>query len=120
MQLNAYPQIADYRQQVFDIYARVRETAQDPKNRWKRFRSNQDNLFKTHTQTALTPQQVSEFSLLPYFPNNPEYRFTLPIESLKDQAEVRINLQDDGPTLLLPFGQVSFELAGEPACLTLY
>jgi uncharacterized protein (DUF1684 family) len=120
MQLNAYPQIADYRQQVFDIYARVRETALDPKTRWDRFRAEQDHLFKKHPQTALSAQQVSEFTSLPYFPYNPDYRFTLPIEPLKDQEEVRINLQDDGPTLLLPFAQVSFYLAGKPFCLTLY
>ena len=113
MQLNDYLQIADYRQQVFDIYARVREPDVAPEKRWLRFRSARDHLFKTHPQTALTPQQVTKFSSLPYFPYDPDYRFILPIEPLKDQAEVRINLQDDGPTLLLPFGQVTFTLSGE-------
>lgn len=120
MQLNAYTQIADYRQQVFDIYARVREPGMAPEKRWLRFRTDLDHLFKTHPQTALTPHQVTKFSSLPYFPYDPEYRFILPIEPLKDQEEVRINLQDDGPTLLLPFGQVTLKLSGEPVCLTLY
>ena len=120
MQLNDYLQIADYRQQVFDIYTRVREPDVVPEERWLRFRSALDHLFKTHPQTALTPQQVTKFSSLPYFPYDPVYRFILPIESLKDKQEVRINLQDDGPTLLLPFGQVTLTLSGEPVCLTLY
>jgi uncharacterized protein (DUF1684 family) len=120
MQLNDYLQIADYRQQVFDIYTRVREPDVVPEERWLRFRSALDHLFKTHPQTALTPQQVTKFSSLPYFPYDPVYRFILPIESLKDKEEVRINLQDDGPTLLLPFGQVTLTLSGESVCLTLY
>ena len=120
MQLNDYLQIADYRQQVFDIYTRVREPDVVPEERWLRFRSALDHLFKTHPQTALTPQQVTKFSSLPYFPYDPVYRFILPIESLKDKQEVRINLQDDGPTLLLPFGQVTLTLSGESVCLTLY
>jgi uncharacterized protein (DUF1684 family) len=120
MQLDAYSQLADYRQQVFDIYARVREGDVAPEKRWLRFRSEQDRLFKAHPQTALTPEQASNFSSLPYFPYDPDYRFVLPIEPLVDQEEVTINLQDDGPTLLLPFGQISFDLSGEPVCLTLY
>jgi len=120
MQLNAYPQLVDYRQQVYDIYSCVRDPAVSPKERWLRFHSDQDHLFKNHPQTALTPEQVSKFSSLPYFPYDPAYRFFLPIEPLKGQEKVTINLQDDGPTLLIPFGQVSFALSGEPVCLTLY
>ena len=120
MQLNAYPQLVDYRQQVYDIYSRVRDQYITPEESWLRFRSDQDHLFKNHPQTALTPEQVSEFSSLPYFPYGPAYRFLLPIEPLKGQEKVTINLQDDGPTLLIPFGQVSFALSGEPVCLTLY
>ena len=120
MQLNAYPQLVDYRQQVYDIYSCVRDPAVSPKEIWLRFRSDQDQLFKNHPQTALTPEQVSKFSTVPYFPYDPAYRFLLPIEPLKGQEKVTINLQDDGPTLLIPFGQVSFALSGEPVCLTLY
>jgi hypothetical protein len=120
MQLEAYPQLVDYRQQVYDIYSCVRDPAVAPKERWLRFRSDQDHLFKNHPQTALTAQQVSDFTSLPYFPYDPAYRYLLPIEPLKSQEKVTINLQDDGPTLLIPFGQVSFALSGAPVCLTLY
>lgn len=120
MQLSAYPHLADYRQQVFDIYARVREQGVAPEQRWARFRSDQDHLFKNHSQTALTPAQVSRFTSLPYFPYDPDYRFILPIEPLMDQDEVHINLLHDGPTLLLPFGQITFAISGESSCLTLY
>jgi len=120
MASDAYLQLADYRRRVFEIYARVREPNIAPEKSWQRFRREQDALFKTHPQTALTLEQAEQFSSLPYFPYDPAYRYILPIEPLKDQEAVRINLQDDGPTHLLPFGQVTFALSGETVCLTLY
>jgi len=120
MDLNAYHELADYRQQVFQIYARVREQDLDPENRWIRFRKDLDFLLKNHPQTALTAEQVVNFSSLPYFPYDPAYRFLLPMEPLKNQEEVRINLLDDGPIHFLPFGQITFSLSGESVCLTLY
>lgn len=120
MQPHAYQQIIEYRQQVFEIYSQVRESRADPKRSWLNFRTAQDKLFKTHSQTALTEEQSAEFTTLSYFPYDPNYRFILPIEPIVDQQKVNINLQDDGPTLLLPFGQVSFSLAGKEQCLTLY
>ena len=116
----SYAQLADYRRRVFEIYARVREPNIAPEKRWQLFRSDQDQLFKTHSQTALTLEQAKQFSSLGYFPYDRAYRFILPIEPLKDQEAVKINLQHDGPTLLLPFGQVAFALSGESVCLTLY
>lgn len=117
---DAYLQLADYRQRVFEIYDRVREPNITPEAGWDRFRSEQNQLFKTHPQTALTPVQVSEFSALCYYPYDPAYRFILPVEPLKDQKALSINLQDDGPTKLVPFGQMTFILSGESVCLTLY
>lgn len=120
MELNAYHELADYRQKVFQIYARVREQHLDPEIRWIRYRKEQDFLFKNHPQTALTDEQVENFSSLPYFPYDPAYRFLLPIEPLKNQQEVRINLLDDGPIHFLPFGKITFSLSGKSVCLTLY
>ena len=113
-------QLADYRRKVFEIYSRVRETELSPEMRWQRFHADQDNLFKSHPQTALTPDQVADFTSLNYFPYNPAYRFKLPGEMLSEREVVKINLQDDGPTRLKPFGRVSFELAGQLVSLTLF
>lgn len=120
MQRYDFLQLADYRQQVYDIYAKVRDPDLEAYERWQRFRADQDHLFKSHPQTALTLDQVQNFSSLPFFPYDPDYRFMLPIEPLVDQEEVMIDLQEDGPTLLMPFGQISLTISGEPVCLTLY
>ena len=92
MQLNAYTQIADYHQQVFDIYARAREPGIAPEKSWLRFRSDLDHLFKTHPQTALTPQQVTKFFSLPYFPYYPGYRFILPIPAVEEKFSLCMSL----------------------------
>ena len=113
-------QLADYRRRVFEMYARTRRSHGNPKAGWQRFRLDQDNLFKTHPQTALTPEQVENFTSLRYYPYNPDYRFTLPVEFLIDREVIKIYLQEDGPTRLLPFGRISFEIAGKIVSLTLF
>jgi hypothetical protein len=120
MPSSSYLQLADYRRQVFEIYARVREPTLSPEARWQRFHLDQDNLFKTHPQTALTPRQVENFTSLRYYPYNPDYRFTLPIEPLSNKEPIQINLQEDGPTRLLPFGRISFTITGQDVSLALF
>jgi len=120
MSPSSYLQLADYRRQVFEMYARVREPTPGPDARWKRFRADQDLLFKTHPQTALTPKQVENFTSLRCYPYNTAYRFTLPVEPLVEREVIMINLQEDGPTRLLPMGRISFEIAGQDVSLTLF
>jgi uncharacterized protein (DUF1684 family) len=71
-------------------------------------------------QTALTPEQVADFTSLKYYPYDPAYRFILPVEEIKDQDSVTINLHDDGPTRLKPIGRINFEVTGQIVSLTLF
>lgn len=120
MPSSSYLQLADYRRQVFEIYARVRRSHGNPEAGWQQFRADQDLLFKTHPQTALTPEQVENFTSLRCYPYNPDYRYTLPIKHLRNKEPIQINLQEDGPTRLLPFGRISFEITGQDVSLTLF
>lgn len=113
-------QLADYRRLVAESYARVRDSELPREVRWQRFRADQDKLFKTHQQTALTHEQVADFSSLKYYPYDPAYRFTLPVERISDQDIVTINLHDDGPTRLKPFGRINFEVSAQIVHLTLF
>jgi uncharacterized protein (DUF1684 family) len=120
MSISSYSQLADYRCRVAESYARVRDSTLPPEIRWQRFRTEQNNLFKSHPQTALTHKQVDGFTCLNYFPYNPAYRFTLPIETIADQDVVTIDLLDDGPTRLKPFGRIKFEISSQEIYLTLF
>lgn len=115
-----YTNLVDYRRKVFEMYARVRESNHSPEARWQRFRADQDSLFKSHPQTALTPEQVADFTSLRYYPYNPDCRFILLVKPLRNKEPIQINLQDDGPTRLLPFGRISFVVDSQDVSLTLF
>lgn len=115
-----YMQLVDYRRLVSESYARVRESNLPIEDRWQRFRADQDKLFKSHPQTALNTAQVVAFTSLKYFPYDPNYRFVLPIESISDREIEAINLHDDGPTRLKPYGRINFEITSQAVSLTLF
>jgi hypothetical protein len=120
MSPSSYLQLADYRRRVAESYARARAALSSPESRWEGYRADQDSLFKTHPQTPLTPEQAAKFSALRYYPYNPALRFSLPVEPLFDQQVSQINLQDDGPTRLLPFGRILFQIHDQLVSLTLF
>jgi uncharacterized protein (DUF1684 family) len=113
-------ELADYRRCVAEIYSRVRESHHSPQSRWHQFRVDQDNLFKTHPQTALTPDQVANFTSLRYYPYNPALRFIVPVEKTGDKEVMRVELRDDGLTRMQPIGTISFEVIGQVVSLTLF
>ena len=120
MSTSSYIQLADYRLRVAESYARVRDSTLPPEVRWQHFRTDQDNLFKSHPQTALTLEQVADFTSLNYFPYNPAYRFILQVKAITYQEIVTIDLHDDGPTRLKPFGRIKFGISGQEVYLTLF
>ena len=113
-------ELADYRRRVAEIYARARDTRVSPEARWREFRIDQDDLFKTHPQTALTPEQITNFTSLRYYPYNPAMRFVVPVVKTVDQEVIRVELRDDGLTRMQPFGIVSFEVNEQVVSLTLF
>jgi uncharacterized protein (DUF1684 family) len=113
-------ELADYRRRVAEIYARARDTHISPEARWREFRIDQDDLFKTHPQTALTPDQITNFTSLRYYSYNPAMRFVVPVEKTVDQEVIRVELRDDGLTRMQPFGIVSFEVNEQVVSLTLF
>ncbi len=117
---SSHIELADYRKRVFEIYRQVRDSLHSPQTRWQQFRADQDHLFKFHPQTALTPDQVTSFTALRYYPYNPALRFALPVETLSEQKVIKLTLQDDGATRLQPFGRISFPIQDQRVSLTLF
>ena len=113
-------ELADYRKRVFEIYSQVRDSQGSPESCWRKFRAEQDDLFKFHPQTALTPDQIAGFTSLQYYPYNPALRFALPVEPLIEQKVIKLTLQDDGATRLQPFGRISFPSQDQRVSLTLF
>jgi uncharacterized protein (DUF1684 family) len=75
-------EVADWRQRVFAIYAQVRSlSVSDPAQAHSFWRDARDELFRTHPQTPLLPEDRSDFTGLPVAPYDPAWRFEVEIES---------------------------------------
>ena len=116
----AYLDLLDYRRRVAAIYAGVRNSKDEVAKRHRRFRVQRDELFRTHPQSALAPEQRARFTGLRYWQYNPSYRFVVPVEPVKREHVYELDLGDDGIVRMKPFGTLGFTLAGQACTLTLF
>jgi len=104
--------LANWRRRVGDLY-RLRGT--DALERWRRGR---DELFKTHPQSPIEPEERASFEGLQYFPHDPAFRARAALEE-GDGSELVIDTGgEDGAVRYRRAGTLVFELAGQPCRLT--
>jgi uncharacterized protein (DUF1684 family) len=104
--------LVDWRRRVGDLY---RESGADALDR---FRRGRDELFKTHPQSPIEPEERESFRGLQYFEHNPAYRVRAKLED-GDGAELLIDTGgEDGAVRYRRSGRLVFELGGEPCRLT--
>ena len=115
-----YEALAGYRRAVSEMYARVRNSDENQKERWSEFCRGRDNLFATHPQSALSMEQKTVFKGLRYYPYNPSLRYCLTVDTNVEPEVFELELQDDGLIKLQRFGKISFEAAGQPVSLALF
>ncbi|HEV8194483.1 MAG TPA: DUF1684 domain-containing protein, partial [Ktedonobacterales bacterium] len=86
----------------------------------ERFRAQKNDLFKTHPQSPIGPEDRATFSGLNYFAYDPTLRVEAELEPLTDEA--LIETPSSGPAVMrFPrAARVSFSIAGEPASLYVY
>jgi len=108
----------DYRRQVSDMYALVR-TSTDPSPAWTAWKESRDDLFRSHSQSALPLEQRSSFTGLDYFPYDPAARVVATIESVPDQT-LGVAHSGEGSTPARAFGTARFTLGGAEHALTLF
>jgi uncharacterized protein (DUF1684 family) len=120
MAFDTFIELADYRRRVAQMYAEVRGARDDPQEAWRRYRSQRENLFRTHSQSALDQGQKERFEGLHYFPYNSALRLSVQIDTNVDPDVLEIQLQEDGLTRLQRFGKVNFELQGQRLQLSLF
>ena len=115
-----YDTLAGYRRAVSEMYARVRNSDKNQKERWSEFCRGRDNLFATHPQSALSMEQRTVFKGLRYYPYNPSLRYCLTVDKNIEPEVSELELQDDGLIKLQSIGKISFEVAGQSVSLTLF
>ncbi len=104
--------LVDWRRRVGDLY-RLRGPDALPE-----FRRGRDELFKSHPQSPIEPDQRSTFQGLRYFPGDPAYRVKARFEAGAGDELVIDTGGEDGAVRYRRAGHLVFQLAGEPCRLT--
>lgn len=79
--------VADWRRRVQEIYAKVRASS-DPQAAHAQWRTDRDELFKSHPQSPLLPDDSFRRTGLPYFRYDPSLRFEVDVTP-KPHGQVR-------------------------------
>lgn len=107
-----YLDLVDWRRRVGDLYR-----TSGP-NALSLFREVRDELFRTHPQSPIEPEERDSFPGLKYFPHDPAYRVTARFEP-GDGTELVIDTGgSDGVVRYQRAGVLLFELSGQPCRLT--
>ena len=108
----AYLDLADWRRRVGNLY---RITGPDA---MRRFRLGRDELFRTHPQTPIEPDELESFTGLRYFDPDPAYRVSAHLQP-GDGTELVIDTGgEDGAVRYRRAGRLLFTLGGVDCTLT--
>lgn len=104
--------LVDWRRRVGDLY---RLRGADALERWRRGR---DELFKTHPQSPIEPEERDAFVGLQYFAHDPAFRVRASLDA-GDGSELLIDTGgEDGAVRYRRAGTLVFQLMGQPCRLT--
>jgi uncharacterized protein (DUF1684 family) len=111
--------LADWRRVVAEAYADVRR-AKAPVDGWQRLLTVRNRLFKSHSQSPLSPEQRASFRALSYFPYNPAYRAVGRLDFDVEPEVFEVQLTEDGLFRYRRVARIDFELLGKSAELSLF
>jgi uncharacterized protein len=104
--------LVDWRRRVGDLYRAGGADA------LTRFRQGRDELFRSHPQSPIEPEERASFTGLHYFPHDPAYRVDAHLEP-GDGSELLIDTGgEDGAVRYRRAGHLVFRLHGEGCRLT--
>jgi len=110
--------LLDWKRRVFELYAQVR-SAGDPEAAWDLWRSARDDLFATHPQSPIPPEQGDEFGGLSYFDYDAAFRVLAEVEPAEHEA-LDIGASAGGSYRFTRFAVARFEVAGRPLGLDVF
>lgn len=121
--MSDYLALYDYRVRVAAFY-RERNQAllagEDAEIVLQRFRARRDQLFATHSQSALDERQRQEFQGLHYFRYNPAMRFNTTIDTQIEPVQQTIAMNAQEEMKMTTVGRVSFMVDDKSVVLTIY
>ena len=109
--MDDYLDLAGWRRQVAETYSAWRhESDFDPERATGELRAAREELFRSHPQSPLKPQDKARFGGLSYFPYDPAYRFTAVVEAASPPARPELGALIQLPASVTP--EFSFRLIG--------
>ncbi len=110
--------LADWRRKIAELYVSVR-TALDPHLAWQAWIVARDRMFRTHPQSPVPADRRKSFEGCAYFPYDPAAR-VLGDVSTREPQRIDIVTSSDNTMSFRRFGEVEFELRGQPLSLQMY
>lgn len=111
-------QLLDWKRQVFDLYRRIRESA-DPEEAWRDWRQTRDRMFEQHPQSPLPQDERQGFEGLPAYDYDPAARVTASVQPAEPES-FAIATSGDQAMRFERFGRVEFELHATAVALDLF
>jgi uncharacterized protein len=112
--------LLDWKRRVFELYAQIRASAEPPKA-WQHWKARRDELFSSHAQTPISPEERPGFSGLPYFDYSPEARALATVEPAPaERYEIQTSGKAGGSYGFTRFAVAHFELESRALRLELY
>ena len=109
----------DWRRRVTDLYGEIR-AADDPVAAWNRWREVRDELFASHPQSPVPPEERASFRGLSYFDYDPAFRVTAVVTEDAAPEEAAVGGSAGSTFAFTRFATASFDLGGEPRTFGLY
>ena len=119
METSGWPlDLLDWKRRVFAMYAAVRSNADG--TAVAAFRVAKDRLFATHPQSPIPATARPAFSGLAYYPYQPDYRVTAPLERDDAGGEFLLPSSGDEPFRFTRIGTVHPVVSGREIPLAVY
>jgi uncharacterized protein len=103
---------------VFALYSDIRASP-DPVRAWERWRTVRDELFRTHPQSPVPPEERDSYPGVPCFPYDPALRVLAAVDPA-ESAETQIGSSGEETIAFRRFAVARFHLEGAEHALELY
>lgn len=112
-------ELADYRRQVAENYARARAGGAGERP-WLGWRADRDRMIGAHPQSPLPEPERSPDWSTPFYPYDPQWRTVARLEPADDPAVIEVSHSSDGTTKFTEVGRVTFRHDRTAHSLTLF
>jgi len=110
--------LLDWKRRIFELYEEIRHDP-EPERGWRRWRETRDELFRSHPQTPLPPEQRDSFDGVSYYDYDPALRVLGVVEAANRERR-EIATSGERPYSFTRFAHTRFELLGAEHTLDLY